>query len=137
MKNKFNSRRWLASAMVTAGLAVAGFVGLRAATVGENPPATIKTAPRSEAAARRGYSAMIKKVVPAVVNISSSKVVGPNTSSRRGPRGDNNQTPRFRQRGDNQGNSQDLPGLDPFFRQFFGDGFQQQFNVPQERREKS
>ena len=55
-------------------LAVTGFYGLRAAELGklpfENPAPTIKTATRSEAAAGRGYSAVVKRVVPAVVNIS-------------------------------------------------------------------
>jgi len=52
----------------------------------------------------------VKRVLPAVVNISSSKVV--------------------------KETAQDMPqGVDPFFRQFFGEG--QRFNVPQQRREKA
>jgi serine protease Do len=77
-----------------------------------NPTPTLKIAPRSEAAAGRGYSAVVKRVLPAVVNISSSKVV--------------------------KETAQDVPqGVDPFFRQFFGDNFGQKFNVPQQRREKA
>jgi serine protease Do len=69
-------------------------------------------ATRSEAAGGRGYSAVVKRVLPAVVNISSSKVV--------------KQT------------ALDMPqGVDPFFREFFGDNFSRRFNVPQERREKA
>jgi serine protease Do len=56
-------------------------------------------------------------VVPAVVNISSSRVV------------------KNEMRGMQQG--QNMPqGMDPFFRQFFGDNFPG-YNVPKEQREKS
>src|SRR5579884_2564233 len=103
--------------VTTAGLAATGLLGLGAATLRErpNPPATVKISPRSEAAEGHGYSAVVKRVLPAVVNISSSKVVKPEV----GQRG----------RGE-------LPDLDPFFRQFFGDDFFRNM-VPQERREKA
>ncbi|HLX42191.1 MAG TPA: DegQ family serine endoprotease [Bryobacteraceae bacterium] len=119
--NLFKSRRWLATAAVTTALAVTGFLGVRAATLPhpDNPPANVKTAPRSEAASRRGYSAVVKKVVPAVVNISSSRVVKNEMSGMRGqPQGEMPQ------------------GLDPFFRQFFGQEFGRNL-VPKERREKA
>ncbi len=112
----FKGRRWLATVSVATALAVTGFYGVRAATLGtlpfENPAPTIKTAQRSEAASGRGYSAVVKRVLPAVVNISSSKVVKQTAL----------ETPQ---------------GVDPFFRQFFGDNFAQRFNVPQERTEKA
>ncbi len=111
-----SGRRFLATAAITTGLAVTGFYGVRAATAEHNPPATIKTAPPRADASHRGYSAVVKKVVPAVVNISSSRVVK-NTS-------------RFGGFGNDQ-------GLDPFFRQFFGDDFGGRFNVPKELREKA
>jgi serine protease Do len=109
MKSEFfRGRRWMAMAAMVAALAVTGFYGLRAA---ENQAPTIKTALRSEAAAGRGYSAVVKRVVPAVVNISSSKMV--------------KQT------------AMDMPdGADPFFRQFFGDRGGQQFQ-PRQRNEKA
>jgi serine protease Do len=109
MKSEFfRGRRWMATAAMVAALAVTGFYGLRAA---ENQAPTIKTALRSEAAAGRGYSAVVKRVVPAVVNISSSKMV--------------KQT------------AMDMPdGADPFFRQFFGDRGGQQFQ-PRQRNEKA
>src|ERR1700679_1965436 len=59
-------------------LAVTGFIGLRAAEAlheGANPPAIVKVTQRSEAASAHGYSAVVKQVVPAVVNISSTKIV--------------------------------------------------------------
>ena len=78
------------------------------------PPASIKAAPHSRSEDVRGYSRVVKEVVPAVVNISSSRVTRQDTSSM-------------------QGGQQ----MDPFFRQFFGDQGPGQFNVPKERREKS
>src|SRR6516225_9374962 len=110
----FGGRRWLATASLTAALGAVSFYGLRAEgkLPFPHPSPTIKMAQRSEAAAGRGYSAVVKRVLPAVVNISSSKVV--------------------------KETAQEMPqGVDPFFRQFFGDNFGQRFNVPQERREKA
>jgi serine protease Do len=115
MKSEFfRSRRWMATASATTLIAAAGIYTLHAQgkLPFSNPAPTIKMAQRSEAAAGRGYSAVVKRVVPAVVNISSTKVI--------------KQT------------SQEMPqGMDPFFRQFFGDDFGKKFNVPQERREKA
>jgi serine protease Do len=59
-----------------------------------------------------GFAPLIPKVVPAVVNIASTKVI----------RNPQSGSPFF---------------SDPFFRQFFGNQFSQQFNVPKEEREKS
>jgi serine protease Do len=60
-----------------------------------------------------GFTPVLKNVTPAVVNISSSKVV-------RNPEG--NLAPFLN---------------DPFFRQFFGDQSGRQFNIPRERLEQS
>jgi serine protease Do len=129
------SSRWKPGAAVALGslLAVTGFLGVRAATtLSNNPPATIKTAPRSPEAARRGYSGVVKRVVPAVVNISSTRMVGgdESTSMRRqhSQRGQQQQMP---------GGDQDMQGLDPLFRQFFGNNMPGFNNVPKERREKA
>jgi Do/DeqQ family serine protease len=100
----FNNRRWMAVAALTTALAVTGFLGLTAATSG-NPPATVKVA--TSTPSHGGYSAVVKQVLPAVVNISSSRTVSTQTTSA-------------------------MP--DEFFRQFFGDQFR---DVPQDRREKS
>jgi serine protease Do len=61
-----------------------------------------------------GFVPVAKKALPAVVNIASSKLV---RSPDQGP-----SSPFF---------------TNPFFRQFFGDEFSQQFRVPQEEREHS
>src|ERR1035438_2800840 len=70
------------------------------------------TSLRSEDA--RGYSRVVKEVVPAVVNISSSRVTKNETSGMQGQ-----------------------PSMDPFLRHFFGDGGSPRFNIPKERLEKS
>ena len=116
MKSEFfKGRRWLAAAAVATAIAVTGFYGLRAATLGrlpfENPAPTIHVAARSEAASGRGYSLIVKRVVPAVVNISTSKMV--------------KQT------------AMEMPqGMDPFLRQFFGNDFGQGFR-PSRRSRRS
>lgn len=122
----FRASQWLAGASLAAALAVTGFVGVRAAENYTNPPATLKTAPRAADAARRGYSGIVKRVAPAVVNISSSRVIKAEM-----PQGNM----RRRNRGNDNGDSGDLQ-MDPFFRQFFGNDF---FNnaVPRDRREKA
>ncbi|HKD08686.1 MAG TPA: DegQ family serine endoprotease [Bryobacteraceae bacterium] len=112
-------KKWLASISLGAILAATAIYG---ATTGRmpftGPTPTIKVAQRSEAASGRGYSAVVKRVVPAVVNISTSKVIKQQTGF--------------------DGGSEDMPrGMDPFFRQFFGNDFGRQFNVPRERAEKA
>jgi serine protease Do len=74
-----------------------------------NPPATLKMADSNEGPSGNTFAPVLKKVLPSVVNISSSKVV---------------KSPQM----DSQ--------LDPFFRQFFGNG-ESPFAVPKDRREKS
>src|SRR5580693_9974954 len=63
-----------------------------------NPPATLKLADASEGPSKSSYAPLIKEVLPSVVNISSSKVVH------------------------NRMSSEDGMQMDPFFRQFFGQG---------------
>jgi serine protease Do len=76
-----------------------------------NPPATLKLADSNEAPSRSSYAPVLKNVLPSVVNISSSKVV------------------KARQEMGEQ-------MMDPFFRQFFGNG-DGQFDIPKDRRERS
>src|ERR1700758_3151894 len=79
----------------------------------DNPPANLKLAPANEGPARGGYAPLIKEVLPSVVNISSSKVVR------------------------NRMQSDEGSPMDPFLRQFFGDNFLRQFNIPRDLREKA
>jgi serine protease Do len=119
MKTFFSSRGRLGAVAVVSVLALAGFYAVAGVRASGNPPATIHATSRSEAAAGRGYSEVVKKVLPAVVNISSSRVVKSTSGAFEGNGEENGQ------------------GLDPFFRQFFGDQFGQRFNIPRERIEKS
>src|ERR1700676_2023485 len=118
----FGSRPWLAKLSLGAAPGATALFGLRAETAArENPAATLKTVNRSEAAAGRGYSGVVKRVIPAVVNISSSRVV----KSEMGGGG-------MGRRGRGQGDQDQGLGMDPFFRQFFGDNFSQRFAVPKD-----
>ncbi len=116
MKKLITGRRWLAGVSVATVLAFTSFIAVTAATTGHlpfsGPHPTVKVVSRSEAAAGRGYSSVVKKVIPAVVNISSSRVTKNEAMN-------------------------GAQNLDPFFRQFFGEDFGRRFNVPKERREKA
>jgi len=74
---------------------------------GSNPPAVVKMSDQPEPS-RSGFAPVVKRVLPAVVSVSSTMVV---------------------KTGGAQGQQ-----LDPFFRQFFGDNSGGQFNVPDEQR---
>lgn len=65
-----------------------------------------------EPASMTGFAPVVKRDQPAVVNISSSKVVRTEGGGIFGP-------------------------MDPFFQQFFGDGFSGPFQVPRQRLERS
>ncbi len=99
--NFFRDRKSMAVVSLAAALAATGIYG---ATTGQLPfdhaAPTVKVSTRSEASAGRGYSAVVKRVVPAVVNISISKVTREKTGF------DGGDSPQ---------------GMDPLFRQFFGD----------------
>jgi serine protease Do len=75
-------------------------------------PAAATTVPEP-ASLVTGFAPVVERALPAVVNISSSRTVKTNGTPA---------TPFLN---------------DPFFRQFFGDQFGQQFQVPRERRERS
>ena len=94
------------AALAVAAALVLGGLGAAYAQKGSqaNPPATMKFAEKNVGPSRTGFAPVVKAVVPTVVSIKSSKVI--KTSGRRG-----------------QGQ------MDPF-RQFFGDQFGGQFNVP-------
>ena len=117
----FRGRKWIATVSLGAALAATCIYG---ATTGKLPfgqsAPSLKVAPRSEASAARGYSGVVKKVVPAVVNISVSKV----TKRQTGFESD-----------ESQGGMPE--GMDPLFRQFFGNGSGNRFQQPRERNEKA
>jgi serine protease Do len=106
---------WLAGALVV-GLAGAG-AGFAAAShiAGQHAALELKLAPADEAPSRLGFAPVVKKALPSVVNISSSKVSKVPT-----------------------GFSDQMPD-DQLFRQFFGRG-SGQFNAPRQapqQREKA
>ena len=118
MKITFLRRhRWLAAGSMASVLAATSLFGVEAASngIGDNPRPTVKMATRSEAASGRGYSSVVKRVLPAVVNISTSKVTKAGTSR----------------------NGKMDPQLDPWFRQYFGEQFGRRFEAPKDRRDKA
>jgi len=76
----------------------------------KNPPATLRMADSTEGPSNSSFAPVLKKVLPSVVNISTSKLV--------------------------KGAPQMDARMDPFFRQFFGEEGSP-LNVPKDRREKS
>ncbi len=114
----FRDRRWAMTVAAITALAITFFLGLGWATIArpasENPAATVKVSTSSIPAAERGYAAVVKQVLPGVVNISSTKITKTDVSQFQGSQ-----------------------GVDPFFRQFFGNDFFKNSPVPKERREKS
>ena len=70
-------------------------------------PATIS----AQAGIVTSFAPIVEKDLPAVVNISSSKVVRNNVGN-------------------------ETPFMDPFFRQFFGDNFGKQFRTPNQQVER-
>ena len=95
-------------------LAVGGFGAVRAAmdAAAVRPSATFKLADPNEGPSRLGFAPVVRKALPAVVKVSSSKVTKTPTEY--------------------FGPSQ----MDPFFRQFFGDDSGGRFNLPREQREQ-
>jgi serine protease Do len=113
--NQF-SRKWMGGALALAlAFGAAGYAVARAkdGASGTRVHASLKVADPNEGPSRTGFAPIVKEVLPNVVNISSSKVV-------RTP----NQMP-------------DGMQSDPFFQQFFGHGFDNRQEVPQNRREQS
>lgn len=111
IKQSFGLRPKAAAMAIALALTLGGFGIARANRIASaNPPASVKLADANEGPSRTGFAPVIKKVLPTVVNISSSKVV-------KTPAG-------FGQTPD-----------DPLFRQFFGNEFGRGFNVPREQRE--
>jgi len=119
MKLKFlHDHRALTMTSMFGVLAASLVVGLGWAAIAQlksgNPPATVKVSTKDLPASERGYSAVVTTVLPAVVNISSTKIIKQDVSQSREPE-----------------------GMDPVFRQFFGDDFFKHSGVPKEQREKS
>jgi serine protease Do len=79
----------------------------------EQPLYTVGSDTRTQMVFEQGFSPVVKSSAPAVVNISSSRIVHTPEESSQGPLND------------------------PLLRRFFGEDFMRQFRVPRERREHS
>jgi serine protease Do len=110
-------KSWITSTPAVFGLAflvgAAAFGAARETLSPTNPPASLKMADAHEGASRNSYAPVVKSVLPAVVNISSSKLV--------------------------QAHAESPQDMTPFFRQFFGGDGKGNFAPPepQDHREKS
>ena len=100
----------VAAVVLALGLGGLGIAGADHALT-SNPPVEMKFANANQATNHMGFAPVVKEVLPAVVTISSSKVVKTQTG--------------FGQ----------LPMDDPLFRQFFGDTGPQS-NMPRQQREQ-
>src|SRR5690348_18503860 len=112
------SFHWISKRPITAALAFALAGGLGGITVAAasrmdnaNPPASLRFANPDEPPSHNSFAPVVKKVLPAVVNISSSKMI--KTSAMEGPE------------------------MDPMFRQFFGRDFQMPRQPSQQRERRS
>ena len=104
------------AAVVAMALALGiGGLGLAAAehAFSNNPPASLKLADANEGPSRTGFAPIVKKVLPTVVNVSSTKLV-------------QDARPQF------EGQMPD----DDFFRQFFGGDMPNMRQMPREQRER-
>jgi serine protease Do len=112
MQNRIQTPIWVAATIVALALAVGGLTGSVVHSAEESTYAAA-SGTRSSIVLEQGFSPVVKSAAPAVVNISSSKIV----------------------------RSADIGTLGPMdeslFRQFFGDDVMRQFRTPRERRERS
>jgi len=114
--SRFSFERGRVAAVVILSLAlVLGGLGVAHAQKGSqaNPRATLKFSDQSAVPNRAGFAPVVKMVAPTVVSIKSSKVI--KTGALRGQQGQDQQDP---------------------LRQFFGDQFGNQFNLPNAPKEQ-
>jgi serine protease Do len=114
MHTRIHTPRWIAGTALVLALLAGGVTGNIVSSSSTPPNFTVGSETPTQVVFEQGFSPVARKAAPAVVNISSSKVV---KAPQAGPEG--------------------LFEDDPFLRRFFGDGFNQQFRVPKERRERS
>jgi len=109
MRTDFRSTKGLALVIALA-LALGGviFAGAVEKFSGNNPAATLKLADPNAGPSRTSFAPVVKKALPAVVSVASSKVVKTGLSG---------------------------SSMDPFFRQFFGDESEGR-SMPRERRQQ-
>src|SRR5215467_6036320 len=113
MLNRIQTPTWIAASALGLALFVGGVTGKVVHSSSEEPVYTVAQDSRTQVVFDQGFSPVVKSTAPAVVNISSSRVV---------------QTP---QGGKDGGMDEDI------LKKFFGEDFLRQFRVPRERRERS
>lgn len=113
MDNKIQTPRWVAAAALGLALLAGGLTNSTVHSGSEEPIYTVASEARTQMVFDQGFSPVVKSAAPAVVNISSSKVV---RTPEAGPMD---------------------PMDDSFLRRFFGEDFMRQFRIPRERREHS
>src|SRR5262249_32147645 len=111
MQNTIHTPTWVAATALSLALIIGGVTGSAVHSSTEEAKYTVPSQTRTQMVFEQGFSPVVRSAAPAVVNISSSRVV-------KAPQG-----------------SEELN--DPFLRKFFGEEFSRQFRVPRERREHS
>jgi serine protease Do len=112
MHNTIHTPTWVAGTALVMALIIGGLTGTVVQSSTEQTKFTVASDTRTQVVFEQGFSPVVRSAAPAVVNISSSKMV--TTTQGKGP--DPN---------------------DPFLRRFFGEDFMRQFRIPRERREHS
>src|SRR5215510_7788729 len=113
MHNRIQTPTWVAAAALGLALIVGGLTGSVVQSSSEQATYTVAAGARTQIVFDQGFSPVVKSAAPAVVNISSSRVV-------RAPEG-----------------SPLGPSDESILRRFFGEDFMRQFRIPRERREHS
>lgn len=111
MHNTIHTPTWVAATALVIALIIGGVAGTVVQSSTEQAKFTVASDTRTQVVFDQGFSPVVRKAAPAVVNISSSKVV-------KAPQGGPDPN-------------------DPFLRKFFGEDFMRQFRVPRDRREHS
>src|SRR5215813_7316476 len=113
MHNRIQTPTWVAAAALGLALIVGGLTGSVVQSSSEQATYTVASGARTQIVFEQGFSPVVKSAAPAVVNISSSRVVRAPETSPLGPMDES------------------------ILRRFFGDDFMRQFRIPRERREHS
>jgi serine protease Do len=114
MHNRIQAPIWVAIVALATALMLGGVAAPKVHSSSEPASYTVASDTRTQIVFEQGFSPVVKSSAPAVVNISSSRIV---RSPEAGP---------------------EAPFLsDPFLRRFLGEDLSRQFRVPGERREHS
>jgi serine protease Do len=113
MQNRIQTPTWAAAGALGLALVLGGLTGSVVHSSAQQPAYSVAADTRTQLIFNQGFSPVVRSATPAVVNISTSRIV---------------RAPEERELG---------PMDESFLRRFFGDDFLQQFRVPRERRERS